>query len=105
MTEVHSCLDNVTSLDQRPIISELVGRLHLLQRMAECILAQILEVVTRSDKIRRAEIDGVVGRTGNADLLGHVGLPGQRTYAATLRAHVVNLGLVDHARTYSPGVM
>ncbi len=78
--------------------------------MAKGILAQAaavtgFKIVARSSEVWRAEIDWVGRGTCDADLLGHIGLAGQRADAASSGSHIVHLGLVDHARTYRPGVV
>src|SRR5437870_12747856 len=95
----------MTSPNQRPIVTVLISGLNLPKGMPKSIFAQILEVVTRTHEVRRSEIDRVVRRTRYANFLRHIGLASQRAHAASFRAHIINLGLVDHVGTKGPGVV
>src|SRR6266850_119061 len=95
----------MTSPNQRPVVTVLISGLNLPKWVPKSIFAQVLEVVTGTHEVRSSEIDRVVRRTRYANFLGHVGLACQRAHAASFRADVINLGLVDHAGTEGPGVV
>src|SRR5216683_8249305 len=95
----------MTSPNQRPIVAVLISGLNLPKGVPKSIFAQVLEIVTGTHEVRRSKIDRVVRRTRYANFLGHVGLACQRAHAASFRAHVINLGLVDHVGTKRPGLM
>ena len=59
MSKISASFDDVTSLDERPIVAIFVSRLNLPQWMAEGILAKVLKFVTATAEARSAKVDGV----------------------------------------------
>ena len=59
VAEVPARFEDVTSLDERPIVAIFVSCLNLAQRMAEGIFTKAFESVTATAKARSTKVDRV----------------------------------------------
>src|SRR4030081_331699 len=74
MAEIHTRLNHIATLNQRPIIPVFVGSLNFSQRMAKCVFPEspsgsVLKVVPRAREIWCPEVDGVGRSASDAELL------------------------------------
>src|SRR5439155_23201269 len=78
MAEVPARFEDMTPLDERPIVSIFVSCLNLAQGMAEGIFAKALEFVTAAAEAWSAKVEGVTWRPGYLQLLHNIGIASVR---------------------------